>query len=432
MLVGLWCISCSNTPFSAFDTPALSSARLPRLSAMPQQGVLMSWVEPVAKGHKLKFAIYQQDKWVRSGEVARGENWFINWADTPSVAAIDENFWVAHWLVKQKGGKSYNYDVWVAVSQNAGRTWDKPAILHKDGAAAEHGFVNFFKDGKGAGAIWLDGREYFDKKDAAKHPNKSGNFSLRYAHINRDGSFNDEQIIDNNSCTCCQTSVVNTAIGAVAAWRGRTNDEIRDNQVSILKNGQWSSKMPLGAEGWKIEGCPVNGPALSARGNNVVAAWFSAANDLPRIRVAFSKDGGQTFGGSIEIDEVFPLGRIGLIWKDNQTAIVSWVTAMDNISNKTSLALRAVNYNGELGAEQRVAEVSVGKDAGVPQIASTKRGVLLAFTGAGNAKQGIHTMLVPWQDLSRHNSNTFIYKAKSLLLSTKIPSFVASLCESKH
>ena len=432
MLGCLMCMACSKPPTAAVNTPALDSARLPRLSAMPQQGMLMSWVEPLAKGHILKFAIYDQSKWVRMGKVTSGENWFINWADTPSVAAIDENFWVAHWLVKQKGGKSYNYDVWVAVSNDAGRIWGKPAILHKDGAAAEHGFVNFFKDGKGAGAIWLDGRETVDKKDAAKQPNKSGNFSLRYAHINRNGSFNDEQVIDNNTCTCCQTSVVNTATGVVVAWRGRTDDEIRDNQISVLRKGKWSPKMPLGAEGWKIEGCPVNGPSLSARGNNVVAAWFSAANDFPRVRVAFSKDGGHSFAHAFEIDEAAPLGRIGLVWKDDQTAVVSWVTATNTASKKASLALRTVNFNGQLGEEKRIAEVSVGKDAGVPQIGATKRGVLLAFTGADIAKKGIQSMLVPWQDLPAQNSNLIINKAKSLFSSTKIPSFVASLCESKH
>ena len=65
----------------------------------------------------------------------------------------------------------------------------------------------------------------------------------------------------------------------VTAFRDRTEKEIRDNVVSRLENGKWSESTPLHDDNWGVYACPVNGPALSARGREVVAAWFTVKND---------------------------------------------------------------------------------------------------------------------------------------------------------
>ena len=78
------------------------------------------------------------------GEVARGSGWFINWSGFASVAAIDKPFWVAHWLVKQTGGRSYDYDIAMSISTDAGTTWSTPRPPYQDGPAGEHGFARYF------------------------------------------------------------------------------------------------------------------------------------------------------------------------------------------------------------------------------------------------------------------------------------------------
>ena len=42
------------------------------------------------------------------------------------------------------------------------------------------------------------------------------------------------------------------------------------------------------ADGWHMEGCPVNGPSIAADGDDVVLGWFTAANDEPRVQLARS------------------------------------------------------------------------------------------------------------------------------------------------
>jgi hypothetical protein len=60
------------------------------------------------------------------GEAARGNDWFVNWSDFPSVVPIDESFWVAHWLINKEGENVYHYDIAISVSRDAGMTWSAP------------------------------------------------------------------------------------------------------------------------------------------------------------------------------------------------------------------------------------------------------------------------------------------------------------------
>ncbi|MGB7988347.1 MAG: hypothetical protein WCF44_03070, partial [Candidatus Methylophosphatis roskildensis] len=123
--LAVFCASLYRSPGSAqaIANPAAAGARLPRLTALPGGGVLMSWVETTLAGSALKFAILHDGRWTRTGEVARGSNWFLNWADFPSVVAIDETFWIAHWLVGHPGGRSYDYDIAISLSNDAGASW---------------------------------------------------------------------------------------------------------------------------------------------------------------------------------------------------------------------------------------------------------------------------------------------------------------------
>lgn len=381
--------------------PAAAGARLPRLVSLPGGGILMSWVEPLANGHTLKFSVFRGGRWVRQGEVVRGSGWFINWSDFPSVVAIDKSFWVAHWLVKQTGGRTYDYDIAMSISTDAGATWSTPKPPHRERSAGEHGFAAIFPVDGDAGIIWLEGGDHLEQKDHSKHPAESGNFALHYRRIHRDGNIDAEQVLDDNTCTCCWPTVAVTSAGPVAAWRSRTSDEMRDHRVARMRDGKWSAPVPLGAEGWEIAGCPVNGPMLAARGMQVVAAWFTAQDNRPRVRAAFSSDGGQSFGQPVEVDEAGPSGRVGVVWSNDRTAIISWITAPDVVTKKSSLALRKLLVDGTTGPVQRTVEISDGRDAGVPQLIVDGSGLILAWTGA-TPGHGIHTAFVPL-DALRNN-----------------------------
>ena len=79
--------------------------------------------------------------------------------------------------------------------------------------------------------------------------------------------------------------------GPVAAYRDRSEAEIRDIAVRRLVGGEWSEPVHVGEDNWEIRGCPVNGPALAARGEDVAIAWFTGAGGTAKVSVAFSADG---------------------------------------------------------------------------------------------------------------------------------------------
>jgi hypothetical protein len=378
-------------------------ARMPRLVSMPDGDVLLSWVEPTRQGHVLKYAVQKEGVWKKQGVVAQGGRWFVNWADFHSVVAIDESFWVAHWLAKRPAGKTYDYDVELAISNDAGDTWRPIGRPYQDATPAEHGFVTIFPEAGQAGIVWLDGRNAAKKQLNTDGTEKKGHFELRYARVQRDGTVVSEQVLDSNTCTCCWTAVASTPKGAVAAWRGRTDAEIRDNRLATLTNGQWSQPSPLGAEQWEIAGCPVNGPALAAINNQVVSAWFTAQGDKPRIRAAFSEDAGQHFATPVDIDNAAPLGRIGVLWQNPSSAYLSWMSAPSQSGKKSWLMLRKMTANGVLSTPIKVVELSAGRDTGVPQMVATKQGVLLAWTHAA-PNYGLHLHQLSWAELEEKSN----------------------------
>ena len=103
------------------DVAAAGSAE-PHLAAGPDGGVIMSWLEKDGGGVALRYSVLDGDTWSPVATVASGDDWFVNWADFPSVVAIDEALWAAHWLVKAADGV-YEYDVAVSLSTDGGATW---------------------------------------------------------------------------------------------------------------------------------------------------------------------------------------------------------------------------------------------------------------------------------------------------------------------
>lgn len=87
------------------DSPTNGDSREPELTATRDGRIILSWVEKIGeKRYALRAAIRDDQGWSQPNTVAQGENWFVNWADFPSVIALDDGSLAAHWLVKSGSG----------------------------------------------------------------------------------------------------------------------------------------------------------------------------------------------------------------------------------------------------------------------------------------------------------------------------------------
>jgi hypothetical protein len=316
----------------------------------------------------------------------------VNWADFPSVVK-SKNSYVAHWLQKNGSG-TYAYGVQYATKQSSG-DWETRGLLHSDTSQTEHGFVSLQPDNTGTHAVWLDGRNMQQSEGHSGHSHDSdadqfdinniSGMALRYGLISNDSSIADRQELDSLTCDCCQTSAVMTKEGLVVAYRDRVvqsaNSEIRDIKILRKTNSGWEASQNTPVDNWYIQACPVNGPVLSARGNQVAMAWFTAANNQAKVKVVFSSDNGKSFADSIEVDSQNNLGRVGLAWLDNENAVVSWIGMR---TGNAQLLSRVVNINGQMQEIENIASIDMARGSGVPQLVTLSNSeILFAYTQTG-------------------------------------------------
>lgn len=356
----------------SMDPPAGPGALGPSLATVGQ-GVGLTWLEPVAGGHRLMFSRLSAGRWSKPVAITSGAL-FANWADFPGVAQAPDGSLAAHWLQKMDSSEPYAYGVQLARSTDGGATWTPAGRLHGDDVPAEHGFVAWVPEGKGLRAFWLDGRE---RKV----------MTLRTAAFR--GKVEGDERIDGRVCDCCQTDAAVAAGGPVVAFRDRSDGEIRDIHVIRRTPRGWSQPVRVHADDWKIPGCPVNGPAIAAAGRKVAVAWFTAEPE-PRVQVAFSADGGATFGPAARVESGKTLGRVDLALDANGDALVSWVSME---SGKGAVKMRRVSPKGQPGPAVTLA---AARPASFPRFVRSGDRLVMAWTEDGEkTKVRVAEMALP-------------------------------------
>lgn len=358
---------------TSLASPAGPGSAQPFVSSA-EDGVWMSWLQAdSAGGHGLWVARSGESGWGPPRLVARSERFFVNWADFPSVTADGGGRLWAHWLARGGAG-GYDYGVRVAHSDDDGATWSEPWTPHADDSPQEHGFVSLLPMGEGIGLSWLDGRRYSDGSEGPA----TREMTVRFRTTDGEAQ-GPEFLLDGRACDCCQTDAAMTADGPVVVYRDRTENEIRDIAIVRFVDGAWTGGRPVHDDGWEIAGCPVNGPAVVADGRRVAVAWFTAANDVPRVKVAFSTDGGASFGDPVVVDDGNPAGRVDLLSLDDGAVLVSWLER----TGGEDAEVRIRRVRPESGAEPAatVAASGAARGSGFPRMArSGDGGVVLAWT----------------------------------------------------
>jgi hypothetical protein len=352
--------------------PAVGHTDSPQLTTS-ENGLIFSWIEHRGGTAYLRFAAHSASGWSETRTVASGGNWFLSWADVPTVMRLGNGTLVANWY-RATNPALEAYDILLSYSTDMGRTWAPPFSPHSDRTTTQHGFVSMVElPDRALGLLWLDGRD----QELNKAAPEGGSMGLYFSRFDASWTQGPEQRVDARVCECCPTTAVATADGVLTAFRDRSPREIRDINVSLLDNGTWTPARPVHVDNWMIEACPVNGPMLSARGRDVAIAWFTATDDQPRAFAAFSADAGRTWTDPIRLDDASTLGHVDIELLDDGSAVATWIEFADQ---RSSLRLRRVERGG---ARSAAMPVTAARVTGYPRLARSGRELVLAWTESG-------------------------------------------------
>jgi hypothetical protein len=359
---------------ASLEAPTSRGSGEPNLASAPDGRVFLSWIESADDSAALRFASRRAgEEWSASRTVVHGPGFFVNWADFPSLLPLPGDVLVAHWLTRSGDG-GHGYDVRLSVSRDGGSSWSPPVVPHRDATSTEHGFVSLLPwPGGLASVVWLDGRATLGR------PASEAETQLFHATLDGDGRAGPEAALDARVCDCCQTGAAATDRAAVVAYRDRSPGEVRDISVLLQNEAGWSEPRTLHADGWEMNGCPVNGPAVAGSGARFAVAWFTAARE-PEVRVAFSDDAGRSFGAPVRIDDGRPVGRVDVALLPGGDALVSWI---EQTQDGAELRVRQSGESGPRRPSLMVADSSSARSSGFPRLELAGAEPVLAWRAVG-------------------------------------------------
>jgi hypothetical protein len=348
------------------DPPAAPGSLAPALARVGDS-LALTWLERTGPkpahrvrigSYALRFSRLERGTWTSPTTIASSDDFFANWADVPAVADEGGGRLLAHWTIQTAHD---TYAIGLARSEDGGKSWRRLASPSAAGVL-EQSFVSLLPEKGAVRAAWLEKRA------------GSGSMTLRTALVR--ATMGESELLDSRVCDCCQLSTAMTSEGAVVAYRDRSEEEIRDIALVRRTTKGWSAPARVASDGWKIPGCPVNGPAVAATGRSVAVVWFTAAAEKPRVELAFSSDAGATFGRPVLVDGAKPLGRVAVTLSENGDAIVVWAATE---GTSPTIRLRRVSPSGRLGEAVVVAPTTHARTIGLPSLARAGDSVAVAW-----------------------------------------------------
>jgi hypothetical protein len=334
---------------------------------------MLSWVERATTGtYSLRYAIRRGAAWSEARTIIAGRRFWRHPAEVPELLSLSDGTLLAQWV--EKSDESSEVEFILVSSSRDGIHWTAPSIAHKDRTPQQHGLASIVESAPHeASILWLQALKGED-----------GPVSLMRTIVGADGKEVKEEELDADVCSCCPTSVVKTAKGILVAYRDHTSKDIRDIAVLRFENAKWSASKILNADKWEISACPVNAASAAAKDNRVAIAWYTEADDKPRVQLVFSADSGATYTKPLKLNTGDALGYVSTVLNSDGGATVSW---LEETGKSTRVMVRSVSAAGAAGPVAQVAEGS-RTSLGYPKLVRAGNETWVAW---GDAKTGVKT-----------------------------------------
>ena len=363
----------------SLSNPSGPEALAPNLSVHGKE-VWMTWIAPHEDGitNEVMCSTFSDGAWSPASTVVKAGHLFVNWADFPELCVAKDGSVYVTWLQKSGPG-TYAYDIGVARSTDDGKTWSHLGTLNDDRVLGEHGFVSLVQEGeRGVRAFWLDGRAMTGDGHSG---HGGGDMQLRSAVI--DSVVHPSELIDERVCECCSTDAVLHGGVPLVVYRDRGASEIRDIAITMIGK----KEKLVNPDGWNINGCPVNGPAIATNNKDVIVGWFTEPEMKSAVKVSFvDADGIQQ---PIQLS-TNTIGRVDVEMLEDSTGIACW---LETCEDGVYVAIAKVSKDGAVSQVQHIEKVASSRQAGFPHIAVVGDQLLIAWTAVDTAN-GIQTKVI--------------------------------------
>lgn len=374
---------------AAVASPAASGAVGASLAKAADGSVWLTWAEP-ADGNERMLQISRFDasakQWLAAQTIYRGPE-LASLADEPPALVFGPNGRASVLWSNGKGTALYRQ------STDGGKTWNKLGPITSESNALEKISAVALPDGR-VMAAWLDGR-------AIK---TTGRTQLFARFLGEPGA---DQLVDRSVCECCPLGLTSFPDGTVLlAYRGRSKDDMRDILVASYLEDRWDPRIANTHDQWKPPQCPIHGARIASDGPRVGKAWFTAANDDPRVLVATSPDAGGIYTRAVRADLGNPSGHVDTALLRDGTQFVTWLEHTYDVTSQPNLTLYLRRYGptGNTLLPVVLATMKNNPNAGVPRMAVIKdfdaaspAQLLVAFNRSGE-NPGVATVLVTMPD----------------------------------
>jgi hypothetical protein len=290
-----------------------------------------------------------------------------------------------------------------ARSRDGGRTFAAPVILQSSGAPGDRGWGAVALDQQGvAHAIWLDHRGLAARRaagvTAAGHQSGAAHdgvamaqhSAVYYASASATRTRGAERELAKGVCYCCKTALAVGANGVLlAAWRHVYPGNLRDMAFTVSRNAGRSFAPParVSEDGWAINGCPDDGPAIAVDAQDTAhlvwptvidgakpegALFYASTRDgatfTPRVRIP-------TLGGPKPSHPQIVIDR-------NGRTFVAWDESVDG-SRVAAVRQLTVRPN-RIPAFGDIVRLSSSAAGLYPVLAATDQGLVAVWTAGGN------------------------------------------------
>jgi hypothetical protein len=213
----------------------------------------------------------------------------------PALAVRADGHLGAAWVEPGQGGESHVRAAW---SGDGGQTFSSPVLIAST-TDPETTMASVAFDTAGLPLVaWLQ------------------HSSVRLAAATgKPEVFGPPQIVDDLVCECCQPVPLAAGDQVVVAYRNLVRDAqgvaSRDIYVAASADGgaTFAEPVKVSDDTWRIDVCPIAGPALVERAGSLFVAWMDGRFDdgtfsRTDIWLAASPDGGASFGPNVRVNGV--------------------------------------------------------------------------------------------------------------------------------